>query len=228
MPAREADPGTSRTILLVCSSHFNWIGLRSALDSWDEVRVVDANCKHDACAVAKTAQPSLILIDASWLSTLTVSLIEELQSCCPASKIIAIGELHDPITFEELLRLGVGYLGWTDLHPNALYSVVTAMFQPGVFLCSTESIQRFLVSQEPGELFGAAGRPVLTAHERQVLNGLVSGLSQRELAGTLYVSKATIERTISDLRRKFHVPTTCALCALVGYVRAVKVSRPFN
>ena len=57
---------------------------------------------------------------------------------------------------------------------------------------------------------------VLSAHEQSVLQGLAAGLTQREIAHAEYVSKATIERTISTLRHKFGVSSTCALCVQAG------------
>lgn len=62
---------------------------------------------------------------------------------------------------------------------------------------------------------GAAGADILTRREREVLDLLVEGLDNRAIAGSLFISQATVKFHLHNIKSKFGVPSRSALIATV-------------
>jgi DNA-binding NarL/FixJ family response regulator len=54
-------------------------------------------------------------------------------------------------------------------------------------------------------------KPVLTSREMEIMTLLIKGMSSKDMANDLFISKRTVEFHVSNLMEKFHVNTRMAL-----------------
>jgi len=203
------------TILLISSPHLNWERLRALLDKQRHAEIVgEVRRRDEAVEVATVEQPDVILVGSDVPGVPITALVQELRVASPTSRLVIVGKLLDAMCHIQLTDLGVrGFLLWKDVTEETLWPLLQVV---GHDLCvgSAAAIERRgTMDRRRGPRMGDI---VVGPLERAVLEGLGTGLTQRDLACREHVSETTIERTIATLRGKFGVATTNALCGQAG------------
>jgi len=209
------------TILLISSSHANWVRLQAMLRKHRYLHVIGEACQHDdALRIAVAEQPDVIITGSDLPNIPVVSLVEAVRTGSPTSRIVVVGKLLERGEHVRLTELGVGsFLLWEDVTVDTIGRVIEDV-RAGLRVASNAAAERTVIPPLQERRLKQRGCDiVLTDEERISLNGTVTGLTQREIATELHASVATVERLLAGLRGKLGVPTTCALCA-----RAVHVS----
>ncbi len=203
------------TVLLISSSHANWVGLQAMLQKQRHLQVIGNVCQRDEAVHTVTVEQPDIIIAASELDGQpSVPLMEEMRAVSPASRIIVVGKLLERAEYARLTELGVrSFLLWEDVTPDKISRVIEAV-RAGLRVGSGAVAERAIV---PPPVERRCKRRecdiMLTDEERIALNGKVTGLVEREIAVELHASVPTVERILRGLRDKLGVATTCALCA---------------
>lgn len=210
-------------------------GLRSFLGSQAGIDVVgEAEDAHSTVAVAEALGPDVVLVDLLMpgdgieairrlaalpdppRSLVLTSLMDD-DRVVPALRAGASGYLLkdvDPLELEAAIR--TVHRGGTLLSPPAATSVIDAVRSGSVGGPTTEpkpaqGLESGLESQPEDERLA-----LLTPREREVLECLASGYTNRETATELYVSEKTVKTHISSILRKLRVSdrTQAAVYAL--------------
>ena len=160
------------------------------------------------------AQTALAVIDGGDLRA-TLDLVRTLRSKQNGLHLLVLlPTLEDNVAY-SLLRLGVKGMLTYDQAPRALCRAVRQL-AAGAYWVPRDLLTRFLESVLP-ELHGVRSIDAAVAisrREREVLDLLLDNLSNKEIAGKLFVSERTVKFHVSNLLSKFHVPRRADLIVL--------------
>ena len=190
-------------VLLIRSTEFGWAGLRSTLKGLQDVEVIGEVRTGDQSVEAATAlQPDLILAASTLDGAALVPLLQALRDCCPACKIVLIGELLDQEEIVALAQIGVlNVLPWKALSPETLPTLLTVVLETGVMEESVVVAQ--LLEIASSQLGSSESSVTLKEKELAVLQGMAAGLTQPQIAATEHLSVRSERRIVSMLEEQF-------------------------
>lgn len=159
------------------------------------------------------AQPQLILLDLQLPGLSGLQALPLLRQLVPQAEVVVQTVFEDADRLFESLRQGAsGYLVKSTSLP-ALKAALLEVLQGGAPL-SRAVARKVLAYFSPAPLAPAAD--VLTPREREVVQGLGQGLSEKQLAARLGVTVHTVHTYVKRLYRKLHVSSRTELLRRVG------------
>lgn len=181
-------------------------GLRKMLTGQQGLEVVgEAVNGREALELCRRLQPDLALIDVRMPEMDGLATCRAIKKECPATSVILITIHENPDYLLEALKAGTaGYL-FKDVTQSELINAVWQVLRGESILDRELMIRLFkrLASQSPGSteppLVG------LSPREREVLQLLVQGQTNREIAQNLMVSVSTIKIHVEHILAKLGV-----------------------
>ncbi|MCL7767903.1 response regulator [Pasteurella multocida] len=170
--------------------------------------VADAGNGSEGISLALQTQPDLIILDLnmkglSGLDTLKALRAEGIDA---RILILTVSDLKSDIF--TLIDAGAdGYL-LKDTEPDALLSQIQRIAQGEVIL--SDSIKDALIERQ----MNADPIYSLTDREMDVLRLIATGLSNKQIAGQLFISEETVKVHIRNLLRKLNVHSRVAATVL--------------
>ena len=217
--------------VLVCDDHaVVREGIRHVLEAEPGVTVVaEAGNAAQALALATEHRPDVIVLDVSMPGESGLRAVPRLREAVPEARIL-IMSMHDNAEYvREGVRAGAsGYL-LKDSAAAELRMAVRAVHAGGSYF-STPAAQGLTGTGTATDgrdgPDGAEGTlpplDVLTARERDVLEGIARGLTNKEIAGELGISHRTVETHRESLMRKLGIRTVAGLTRYVMDVGGVR------
>ncbi len=187
-------------------------GLRTLLAEDAEFLIVgEAQNGVEAIALATIVRPHIILMDLVMPNIDGIQATHALQSMLPTSRIIVLTSFSDDQWVSKAIQAGAsGYLLKNVLKAELFLAIRTvASGQPFLHAEAQRTLMR--QSSAPPSLV-----PTLTGRERNVLDGIVSGLSNKEIARSLHLTEGTVKGYVSAILTKLAVAdrTQAALYAI--------------
>jgi DNA-binding NarL/FixJ family response regulator len=190
-------------VLIVDDHAIFRMGLKSVLHSDPEIRVVgEATDGNQATAMVVELRPDVVLMDV----TMTYSGLNatvDILSKLPQTKIVilTISESSDDVI--EAVRSGAkGYL-LKSMAPGDLITSVKAIASGGAII--TPSMAAKLLDDFRANFQKIQVVDQLTDREKEVLNLVASGASNRDIARNLYVSEPTVKSHLRNIMSKLHL-----------------------
>ncbi len=190
-------------------------GIRAMLEAEDDLRVV-GEAEDGAAAVEQTLlrTPDVVLMDIRMPGTDGIEATRRLVERGSPSRVLVVTTFDlDEYVFAALRAGASGFL-LKDAAPERLVDAVRTVAAGETLLAPTVTrrlVEHFVSGPDPGaasrERFGE-----LTDRELEVLGLVAQGLSNGEIAGTLFLSEATV---------KTHVTRCFAKLGLRDRVQAV-------
>ncbi len=170
--------------------------------------VAEASTAEEALVLAPQVAPDILLVDIALPGMSGVELVRELAPRLPATRIVMLTVSSADRDVAAAMRYGAsGYLT-KDLSPEALARALHAT-QTGELVIPRRLAARLLakvIRQAPPTSPGEdATLDRLTARERDILRLLSDGLSDRDIATALTISRRTVESHVSSILRKLEV-----------------------
>jgi len=158
---------------------------------------------------ARRLQPQVILLDISMPELNGIEAARQLRELVPHAKLIFV-TMHTDATFvREALRAGgSGYVAKRSA-PKELVTAIEEVLHGHTYLTplvTKEFVEGALTSQASAAPFGR-----LTTRQREVLQLVAEGRSNKEIAATLDVSPKTVEFHKSNIVRALGLSTTADL-----------------
>ena len=184
-------------------------GLRTALETpgmveTDGIAVVaEAGDGLQAISAVRQHRPHLLLLDVQMPHAGGLEVLLEARRWSPDTKIVILTGVMSVGKISELVSSGVDGLFSKGEDNTELYRQLPNILRG----------RRHIAASLVAMLEDAPDAPDLTARERQTLNLIVAGQSNKEIAETLGISAKTVDRHRTSLMQKLDVHSVAQLIA---------------
>jgi DNA-binding NarL/FixJ family response regulator len=189
-------------------------GTMQLLDRHDDITVVgQAGTAEQALVLLERTRPNVVIVDVNLPKMNGLTLAREVTARFPETEILVVSAYDDYAYVTEALEIGVtGYLLKTASARELTDAVRAAA--DGVLVLAKELSTRLAHRWQPGP--GTEDSTALTPRQVDVLNLLVRGMSNKQIASELHLGLRTVEGHVSTLLIKLGVTsrTEAALYAL--------------
>jgi DNA-binding NarL/FixJ family response regulator len=201
-------------VLIVDDHHHAREGIRSIL-SMDPSFDVIAEGKNGAEAIKLTEEwmPDLILMDINMPQMDGLEATKQIKEKFPYVKIVMV-TVSDDIThlFEALKKGAQGYL-LKNLNPNSWHEYLKAIAVDEAPM-SRELALRLLQEFTPKEKHEAPNA-LITGREREILEWVASGKSNRDISEGLGISEHTVKNHLKNIMQKLQMENRVQLTRYV-------------
>ena len=210
------------TVLIVDDHPVVRQGLRVLLDVHDGIEVTgEAADGEEALALAAELTPDVILLDLKLPGLDGIAVLAELRARGLGSRVLVLTSGNDPAQVSRAVRAGASGFLYKDVDPDALIRAIRAV-NDGNLLLAPGAAGTLVPGAATADGWTPAGQPfrgglgALTTREREVLDQIAHGLSNREIARQLHVSEKTVKTHVSSVLAKLGVQdrTQAALYAV--------------
>jgi DNA-binding NarL/FixJ family response regulator len=174
-------------------------GIAAALESDGAIEVVgEAATAADGFEQALALEPDVVLLDLGLPDRSGIDVISRLSAALPRSRVIVVTASENVDLVASAMSAGAyGYLT-KRASARELRDAVITVHGGGTVLDADLAAQVFRAYPKKG----AGARPLLTERERQVIRMVGEGLTDREIAGALFLSPRTVQNQLTSVRRK--------------------------
>ena len=183
-------------------------GLRRLLEAQPDCEVVaEAPDGKEAILKAVETKPDIAVVDYSMPLVNGLEVTRQIRSRLPRTEVL-IFTMHDSESvIEDLLRAGAkGYVLKTDAKRNLLEAIESlAAHKPYFTPQISETLLDSFIKQQHGE------SSPLTRRERQIVQLIAEGHTNRKIAKLLNISLKTVETYRAHIMRKLNVSSSATL-----------------
>jgi len=207
-------------VLLVDDDALVRAGLRIILSSADDLEVVgEVDDGAGAVAAVREHRPDVVLMDIRMAEMDGITATAALRRLVPPPQVIVLTTFHADEQVLSALRAGASGFLVKDTPPAQIINAVRVVASGDAIV--SPSVTRTLLAhfgdgQASARHRSAAERlGVLTDREREVAAAVGAGLSNAEIAGSLYLSEATVKAHVSRLFTKLGVTNRVQIAIVV-------------
>jgi DNA-binding NarL/FixJ family response regulator len=194
-------------LLIADSREIFRIGLESALCKWPNIKIV-GTCIDGEETVQKAIdlKPDIILLDENISNPDCIEVSKRIRQLIPKTRVIVltdpVAELKDPFYV-----FGAQAGGYVDRQTDSgnLVSIINRVMVGDFFVSPSQG--RRLV--EEFNNLRMIGRKKLdysfTKREKEVLTHIANGLTNREIASTLYITENTVKAYVTRIMQKMQL-----------------------
>jgi DNA-binding NarL/FixJ family response regulator len=190
-------------------------GIASLLNQHPDLKVVAGNSNGDT-ALLRKVNPQVVLLDLGLRNGDSLRIAQQVRRDFPESKVIVMDLLpvHEDIV--EFVHVGVSGFIMKDATLDDLVTTIRSVAEGA----------HVLPPQMTGSLFSqiardavAKGRPELlesvrmTPREREVINLIAEGLSNKEIASKLHIATHTVKSHVRNIMEKLTLHTRLQIAA---------------
>ncbi len=153
-------------------------------------------------------RPHVLVLDLQLPAVGGLEILATIQVLSPRTKVLLLSaRLEDAVLSEALQQGAHGYLPKTATHRELLKAIralaAGELWAPRTLL--TVVVERLRQRLEARQGLPRAVRAPLTGREREILQGILQGLTNREIATQLGISEKTVKTHLSSVFRKLNV-----------------------
>jgi DNA-binding NarL/FixJ family response regulator len=216
---------TSLRILIVDDHAVVRRGVRSLLESQPEWEIAgEATTGRQAVDLAKDLQPDIVVMDLSLPELNGLDATRHILKESPRSEILVLTMHHSEELAREVLQAGArGYVLKSDAD-QSLIAAIESLRQHKPFLTST--VTEFMLDdymRRADTSDDSHPKTAVTTREREIVQNLAEGKSNKETASMLGVSVKTIEAHRANIMRKLRLRS---VSDLVRYAIRNKIVQP--
>ena len=200
-------------ILLIDDHHIFRDGLKLLLQQQESSWAIHAaaNAAQARQAINSSIDFDLILLDYNLPDGNGLDLLREIKSIVPATPVALLSAHEDPQLIQATLAAGASGFITKSSSSEVMLSALQLIFSGGVYVPPAILAQNF--SSQPTSQTENLSQPVekesseyhLTERQLEVLQEMVKGLANKEIARELNMSPSTVKAHIAAILREFDV-----------------------
>ena len=193
-------------------------GLIALLNLADDIRVVgDAADGQEVIEMTQKLRPDVVLMDIRMAKLDGVQATREIKTRFPDVGVIVLTNYDDDKYVFDCVTYGAsGYL-MKDVSPEDLVKAIMSAAQ-GESLVDPSVLNKVLTQFRHLAKDGPDHSEILSPREKEVLEALAQGLTNKEIAQQLHIAEKTVKTHFSSIYRKLNVTTRSQ--AIVGAVKS--------
>ena len=186
-------------------------GLETILGLFTDIELVgQADSGAAAVAVCDRVQPDVVLMDLVLPGGMDgAEATQQLLRTCPGAKVLALTSFSDPELIQRVLRAGALGCLLKNVSGQELAAAIRRAHQGTSTLAPEAADALVHAMASPAETHAA-----LTRREREVLELMVEGLTNTEIADRLVVSLSTVKTHVSSIIAKLGASTRTEAAAI--------------
>lgn len=202
-------------------------GLKALLGLHSDIDVVaEAESGMECLEIIEKISLDMVLMDLKMPGIDGIQATRLLKEHKPLIKVILLTNYDEEEYVREAIRVGSdGYI-LKNINKGNLPKLIRNVMQGGAFLdtCVTRkllnSIQQPLSTEEKNRV-----RPALSMRELQILEYIVEGLTNREIANIIYLSPATVKTHLKNIYQKLGAHNRSQAASIGLRERLIHLSR---
>lgn len=208
----EEDEGRLR-VMVVDDHAVVRAGLVALVGKQSNMQVVaEAGGVQEAIALAARALPDVVVMDVRLPDGSGVEACREIRAAQPQAQVVMLTSYADEEALLASIMAGAaGYL-LKDAKPDALIHAIRAAGR-GESLLDPRMASKVLGLVREGQVGQADPWHQLTSQERQVLDLIAQGLTNRDIAAHVHLSEKTVKHYVSSILGKINVGNRSAAAA---------------
>ena len=220
-PARELDltdaaledassaPGSPMRVLVVDDHVLYRRGLETVLAAEGDVDIVgEAGDGLDAVRQAARLQPDVVLLDLRMPRRSGLQACAEIKEVCPTARIVVLTVSDEEADLFDAVRAGAnGYL-LKDVPGEEIADGLRAVMSGQSLISPSMAgalLAEFAALSRRSEQPSSSPAPRLTEREVQVLRLVARGMSNRDIAGELFISENTVKNHVRNILDKLQL-----------------------
>ena len=186
-------------------------GIRSLLESQDDIIVVgEAENGLDALELVRRAQPEIVLMDLSMPQMNGLEATRNIKEQFPDVKVLILTQHDSREYIAPALQAGAAGYVLKRSGRREMLNALRQVHEQGVYL--TSNVTREVMQQYSDDGYRHKSEEYhLTERERQVLQLLIEGKSNKEIANALGISPKTVSVHRTNVMTKLNVQNTVEL-----------------
>ena len=213
------EPTTPRTLTVVVVDDHEVVrqGLVAMLDRRPGFQVVgEAGTVAEAIEITGRFQPDLVVMDVRLPDGSGIEACREIRASLPATRVMMLTSYPDEEAVLAAIIAGAsGYL-LKQVRARDLVAALEAvgrgesLLDPAVTGKVLERMRRIATSDQPDEL------AALTQQERKILALVADGMTNKEIAGEIFLSDKTVKNYVSSILSKLNLERRAQAAAFVA------------
>ncbi len=201
------------SVILADDHHLVRHGIRSLLEKADDIEIIgEAENGHEAVLMTERLGPDVLVMDISMPRLTGIQAAEQIRTLGLKTQIVILSMHSDETLVRQALRSGVrGYLLKRSVMEELLLAIRAAK-RGEIYLSPAISeivMADFVISQP--DFNEPSGFERLSSREREVLQLVAEGYTNKAIANTMQVSVKTIEKHRANLMTKLNVQDLAGL-----------------
>ncbi len=183
-------------------------GIISLLSELENVLVVGESANgEDALKMVESHKPDILISDISMSGISGIELAQMISSNHSATKVLILSMHNDQEYIQMSFESGAsGYLP-KNSDEKELAEAINVIYSGQKYITTEVSIMlaQSMISKKPHEQYN------LTSREQEILNMLVDGMSNKQIAADLFVSIRTVDTHRTNIMKKLDVKNVAEL-----------------
>jgi len=197
------------TVLIVDDHILFREGLHHIISHWDDFEVVgEAPNGQVAIEMARELLPDIILMDISMPVMDGLQATRQISRELPATQVVMLTMSEDEENLFHAVQYGARGYVLKDIPSSGLHKKLSSVMRGEAALSgamATKILNEFSRTKAKLDASEAAGLEPLTEREQQVLELVVQGLSNPEIADKLFLSENTVKKYLHNILAKLHL-----------------------
>jgi DNA-binding NarL/FixJ family response regulator len=202
------------TTIFIVDDHYMVIeGIRSLLQNEKGIEWTGHAMNAASClAFLKKQQPDVILMDISLPDKSGIDLCKEVKEKYPSVFIIGLSTFNQQSFIKKMMEHGASGYVLKNATGEELKEAIETVIKGKVFL--SEDVSQTLRKEETPNI-------VLTRREKEVLELIVDGMTNIEIAQKLFISVTTVDTHRKNLLAKLEARNTASLVRIATQLQLI-------